>query len=214
MGGGFSPLPPPPDLQDSGGTPPIVSLRLRFSPTVAYRVYDEFDEGQITPLPDGSLLVHADYPEDNWVYGFLLSFGSSVEILAPEQIRCQVGQMAKEIFEGIENYDMGCQSFCVSMRASHSKEDATMNEQTFCQSCAMPMNDPALRGTEADGSPSPHYCKYCYDKGKFTQDMTMEEMIDFCAVTMAKANPGMTEDQARARMKTFFPHLLRWKEKH
>ena len=87
-----------------------------------------------------------------------------------------------------------------------------MNEQTFCQSCAMPLTDD-LRGTEADGSPSPHYCKYCYDKGKFTQDMTMEEMIDFCAVTMAKANPGMTEEQAKTQMQTFFPKLLRWKEK-
>ena len=43
--------------------------------------------------------------------------------------------------------------------------------------------------------------------------MTMEEMIDFCAVTMAKANPGMSEEQAKAQMRTFFPKLLRWKEK-
>ena len=88
-----------------------------------------------------------------------------------------------------------------------------MNERIFCQSCAMPMDDPALRGTEADGTPSPHYCKYCYEKDAFTQNMTMEEMIDFCAVTMAKANPGMSEEQAKAQMRTFFPKLLRWKEK-
>ena len=86
-----------------------------------------------------------------------------------------------------------------------------MNEKPFCQSCAMPLTQD-LRGTEADGSSSPHYCKYCYDKGRFTQGMTMEEMIDFCAGPMAQANPGMTEEQARQQMRKFFPLLLRWKE--
>lgn len=85
-----------------------------------------------------------------------------------------------------------------------------MNERPFCQSCAMPLTED-LRGTEADGSPSPHYCKYCYDRGKFTQDMTMEEMMDFCAPIMAKSNPGMTPEQAKEQMGKFFPLLLRWK---
>ena len=86
-----------------------------------------------------------------------------------------------------------------------------MKDHTFCHSCAMPLSDD-LRGTEVDGSPSPHYCKYCYEKGKFTGDMTMEEMIAFCAGPMAQANPGMTVEQARAQMGTFFPQLLRWKK--
>ena len=29
---------------------------------------------------------------------------------------------------------------------------------------------------------------------------------------MAKATPGMTEEQAKERMQSFFPQLLRWKE--
>ena len=87
-----------------------------------------------------------------------------------------------------------------------------MKENTpFCQSCGMPLTDPALRGAEADGSPSPHYCKYCYDKGRFTGEMTMEQMIDFCAPMMAQANPGMTEEDAKEQMRKFFPLLLRWK---
>lgn len=88
-----------------------------------------------------------------------------------------------------------------------------MNEMTFCQSCSMPLTEPQ-KGTEADGALSPNYCKYCYDKGKFTHDMTMEEMIDFCAPFMAKSNPDMTVEQAKAQMQTFFPQLLRWKGKN
>ena len=84
-------------------------------------------------------------------------------------------------------------------------------ERTFCQSCAMPLDDPALRGSEADGTPSPHYCKYCYDKGKFTGEMTMEQMIDFCVPIMAREDPALTEEQAREQMRRFFPTLLRWR---
>ena len=87
----------------------------------------------------------------------------------------------------------------------------TKETTPFCQSCSMPLTDD-LRGSEADGSKSKHYCKYCYSKGKFTGDMTMEQMIDFCAPMMAQANPGLDEEQAKAQMRQFFPMLKRWKK--
>ena len=49
-------------------------------------------------------------------------------------------------------------------------------EQKFCQSCGMPLND-HNHGTNADGTPNEDYCIYCYKDGKFTQDLTMEQMI-------------------------------------
>ncbi len=88
-----------------------------------------------------------------------------------------------------------------------------MREPVFCQSCGMPIDDPALRGTEADGALSRHYCKYCYENGAFTGDMTMEEMIGFCAPFMVQSNPDMTEEQAKEQMREIFPLLFRWKGK-
>ncbi len=86
-------------------------------------------------------------------------------------------------------------------------------EERYCQSCGMPMGDTAeLYGTEADGSKSGDYCKYCYENGAFLADCTMEEMIDFCVPTMASANAGMTGEQARGMMREFFPTLKRWKK--
>ena len=38
----------------------------------------------------------------------------------------------------------------------------------------------------------------------------MDEMIEFYVPTMVGDNPDMTEDQARAQMKGFFPTLKRW----
>ena len=86
------------------------------------------------------------------------------------------------------------------------------NPQTFCQSCGMPLSAPADYGTEQDGSPSGHYCRYCYENGAFTAPITMEEMIDFCVPMMVQGNPGMTAEQAKAQMLQFFPTLLRWKK--
>ena len=80
--------------------------------------------------------------------------------------------------------------------------------QKFCQSCGMPM-DGAQHGTEADGSASADYCSYCYEGGRFSADVTMAQMIDFCAKPMADAT-GVTAAQAKAQMAAFFPQLKRW----
>ena len=86
------------------------------------------------------------------------------------------------------------------------------NKMIFCQSCGMPLTGaPQELGTEKDGSPNPDYCTYCYQNGAFTRDCTMQEMIDFCAPIMAQNHPGMTESDAAARMRSFFPQLKRWK---
>jgi hypothetical protein len=86
-------------------------------------------------------------------------------------------------------------------------------EERYCQSCGMPMSTTnAEYGTNADGSKNEDYCKYCFENGKFTQDCTMEEMIEFCVSHMASANSGMSEDNARKMMFELFPTLKRWKD--
>ena len=85
-------------------------------------------------------------------------------------------------------------------------------DEKYCQSCAMPMGDSnEMYGTNADGSKNEDYCKYCYDKGKFTAECTMDEMIELCVPHMVSGNPAMSEDEARKMMKGFFPTLKRWK---
>ena len=83
-------------------------------------------------------------------------------------------------------------------------------EMDFCQSCAMPMTEEDY-GSEKDGSKSKDYCKYCYQNGEFTSDITMEEMIDFCVPKTAQAT-GMSEEEARRMSEEIFPKLKRWME--
>ncbi|MCH5312082.1 MAG: zinc ribbon domain-containing protein [Prevotella sp.] len=88
-------------------------------------------------------------------------------------------------------------------------------EQKFCQSCGMPLAEDII-GTNADGSRNEDYCIYCYKDGAFTQDFTMEQMIDFCAqfTEQMNSNTGLnlTPEQAKEEMRKYFPHLKRWKD--
>ena len=86
-------------------------------------------------------------------------------------------------------------------------------EKTYCQSCGMPMTDrDAVYGKNADGTTNPHYCNYCYNHGRFTSDMTMDQMIEHCAPHLAASGSGITRDEARQLMKAFFPTLKRWRD--
>jgi len=89
-------------------------------------------------------------------------------------------------------------------------------EQTFCQSCGMPMTAPEHFGTNKNESPSEEYCVYCYQKGEFTGDVTMDQMIESCLEHLDEFNKDsehkFTLDEARATMKEYFPSLKRWKQ--
>lgn len=86
----------------------------------------------------------------------------------------------------------------------------------FCQSCGMPLMKDEDFGTNADGSTNPDYCQYCYQKGKFLQDCTMEEMIEHCSQFVDEVNKQMpkplTCEEYKEMMRGYFPQLKRWRE--
>lgn len=79
----------------------------------------------------------------------------------------------------------------------------------------MPLNDEVL-GTNTNGSKNEDYCMYCYKDGKFTNDCTMDEMIEFCAQYVDEVNKNMpkpmTKDEYKQIMRQYFPTLKRWKK--
>jgi predicted DNA-binding transcriptional regulator YafY len=78
-----------------------MNLRLKFNPEVLYRVYDDFDDAMIEKNEDGSCELSVTFPIGDWVYGFILSFGESVEVLEPEHIRLTI---QKKLKKALENY--------------------------------------------------------------------------------------------------------------
>lgn len=86
-------------------------------------------------------------------------------------------------------------------------------EEKLCQCCGMPMGETdELYGSEADGSKSKDYCKYCYENGAITFQGTMDQMIAYCVPHVISANPGMTQENAHNMMKEFLPKLKYWKQ--
>ncbi|KRE33954.1 helix-turn-helix transcriptional regulator [Paenibacillus sp. Soil522] len=76
-----------------------INLLLRFQSNVRGRVEDSFRDGHIRYNNDESLTVEVVYPEDDWVYGMILSFGEAVEVIEPLHIRDIICKKAKKIWE-------------------------------------------------------------------------------------------------------------------
>jgi len=86
-----------------------------------------------------------------------------------------------------------------------------MSNSNKCQSCSMPLLKKEDYGTNADGSPSKEYCRFCFQKGAFTEPgITFDEMVDKVAhVTIAKV--AMPEEKALEIAKLELLQLKRWK---
>ena len=84
-----------------------------------------------------------------------------------------------------------------------------MEPKIFCQSCTMPIDNVADRGTEKDGSKSSEYCKYCYQTGAFINpNMSFEEMKSLVITQMGKMNLPADIIQNSVRS---LPNLKRWR---
>lgn len=75
------------------------TIVLRFPLNMSYRVYDEFDKTQVSKKENGDLIVSVEMPEDEWLIGYLLSFGTKVDIIDPVYLKDIVAERAKEIYE-------------------------------------------------------------------------------------------------------------------
>lgn len=80
----------------------LINLKLRFYPEALYRLYDDFDDEFIIKNTDGTFAVSVTFPEDEWVYGYIMSFGCYVEVLEPKYVQ-QI--IAERIRKTLEFYD-------------------------------------------------------------------------------------------------------------
>lgn len=72
-------------------------LKLKFSPKIAYRLFDEFQESQVILKEDGFYYVTAPYEPGHWILHYLLSFGTYVEIIEPETARAALRERACDL---------------------------------------------------------------------------------------------------------------------
>ncbi|TYQ17986.1 UNVERIFIED_CONTAM: putative DNA-binding transcriptional regulator YafY [Acetivibrio alkalicellulosi] len=68
----------------------IINIVLKIKSTMAFRIFDEFGYNCVEENPDGSFTVTAVLPDEEWVYGYILSFGDYAEVLEPSHIRKEI----------------------------------------------------------------------------------------------------------------------------
>ena len=74
----------------------IVNIKLKFDKSVAFRVYDEFNEA-IVEDEKANLYVEIKSPNNYKLYNYIFSFGANVEILEPKEIRNQFKNIIDEL---------------------------------------------------------------------------------------------------------------------
>lgn len=76
-----------------------VTLTLKFKKEIQSQIGDHFQDNQVNYDDEGNMIVTTTMPANNWVYGFILSFGSFVEVLAPENYRRIIAEEGKKIMQ-------------------------------------------------------------------------------------------------------------------
>lgn len=72
---------------------------LHFTEGALYRLYDDYDDSEIHDNGDGTYTIAVDFPEDDWVYGYILSFGTYVKVIEPQHIREIIKEKIRRIVE-------------------------------------------------------------------------------------------------------------------
>ena len=85
-------------------------------------------------------------------------------------------------------------------------------EGPLCQSCGMPIRKAEDYGTDTNGLKVNDYCRYCFQKGQFTEpSITMQQMIDRVARVMVD-KMKMPESEAKGMAEKLIPKLKRWQQ--
>ena len=81
------------------GYKPNIRCVLQFTEDALYRLYDDYDDGRIHDNGDGTYTIEVDFPEDGWVHGYILSFGTAVKVLSPPHLQKIIKEKSGKIFD-------------------------------------------------------------------------------------------------------------------
>ena len=78
-----------------------IKIKLKIDSSQEYRVKDDFLEKDISYDGDKNLIVTLNFPENEWLYGYILSYGSFATVIEPEYI---VENIKKRLQKNLNNY--------------------------------------------------------------------------------------------------------------
>ncbi|MGE7689714.1 helix-turn-helix transcriptional regulator [Lysinibacillus sp. NPDC097214] len=75
----------------------VLEVVFRFQDEARHLAEEWFGIEELLPVEDGSWLVKKAYPENAWLYSFILSLGHHVEVLEPHHLREIIASRAEKI---------------------------------------------------------------------------------------------------------------------
>ena len=87
-----------PEIETTIKNDNMIPAKLKFSPQVAFRVYDEFTDN-VSKDNQGNLYVNIDLPDNETLFSYILSFGDNVEIIEPDYLRHSIKEKIKRMLE-------------------------------------------------------------------------------------------------------------------
>ena len=91
-----------PDLSNERIFPGGIRVKALFAPECKWRLVEEFGADCFEVQPDGRLLFHADYTDEENLITWLLSFRDKVILLEPQDLR---GQMRLALEKTLKSYE-------------------------------------------------------------------------------------------------------------
>lgn len=97
---------PPPSSPQGDSAPPanarapvMVDLVLKFQAQALHRLYDDYSDHFIQRNADGTFTLKIQFPEDEWVYGYIMSFGPMVTVIEPPHVRELIKKRAQQVLD-------------------------------------------------------------------------------------------------------------------
>lgn len=83
--------------------PPLCPVVLRVDGCMAFRLWDDFGEEEITRLDGGDFLVRAAFPPGQWILSLVLSYGEHAKVVAPQELQKAVKDTLQRM---LSRYDL------------------------------------------------------------------------------------------------------------
>lgn len=80
------------ELKQPGDIRPMTLFVLRFASSARGRITDYYNPDSLHFMPDGTIMGFFPFPEDEWVYSWIMSFGPLVEVLEPPHAKDRIRQ--------------------------------------------------------------------------------------------------------------------------
>ena len=94
----FAPRPAPlPDLEPERVFPVKYQVTVLFDPSCRWRLVEEYGADRFTVEPDGRLRFTGGFPDAGSALSWVLTFGAQAELLEPQALREQLGDLTKTL---------------------------------------------------------------------------------------------------------------------